>query len=322
MNPVSVFRPLVSAIGLNKLSVLIYHRVYMEPDLIFPSEVHARRFDAQMGWLKALCNVLPLEEAVQRLQAGTLPRRAACVTFDDGYADNVEVALPILKRHGVPATFFISSGFLDGGRMWNDTVIEAIRRVSGAMVDLNHLGLGKHPVGTMATRNTTIGAIIGSLKYLPQEARNSQVDALQRTVAECLPDNLMMRAEQVRELADAGMTVGAHTVSHPILARLPAAEARREIRVGRETLEAITGREVTLFAYPNGKPVDDYGLKHVAMVRELGFQGAVCTAWGSASRLDDIFQLPRFTPWDKTALRFSARFTGNLLRQAATLQTA
>ncbi len=257
MNPVSVLRPLASAIGRNRLSVLIYHRVHMEPDSIFPSEIHARRFDAQMGWLKSFCNVLPLEEAVQRLQAGTLPCRAACVTFDDGYADNVEVALPILKRHELQATFFISTGFLDGGRMWNDTVIEAIRRASGATLDLSHLGLGERPVGTMAARNATIGGVIGSLKYLPQDARNLQVDALQKVVAECLPDDLMMRAEQVRELVDAGMTVGAHTVTHPILARLPSAEARREIQVGRETLEAITGRSVTLFAYPNGKPVDD-----------------------------------------------------------------
>ena len=110
-----------------RLSVLIFHRVLPEPDPLFPDEMHARRFDVLCGWLTSWFKVLPLDEAVARLKAGTLPARAVCITFDDGYADNHHVALPILRRHGLVATFFIATGFLDGGRMWNDTVIEAIR---------------------------------------------------------------------------------------------------------------------------------------------------------------------------------------------------
>jgi hypothetical protein len=111
-----------------KLSILIYHRVLPVPDPLFPTETTVESFDAQLGLLKSLFNVLPLPEAVARLKAGTLPARAASITFDDGYADNFTRALPILQKHGLHATFFIATAYLDGGRMFNDTVIESIRQ--------------------------------------------------------------------------------------------------------------------------------------------------------------------------------------------------
>ena len=121
------------------LSVLIFHRVLREPDPLFSSEVCARRFDALLGWVKLWFNVLPLDEAAQRLAQGTLPARAACLTFDDGYADNHDVALPLLRQHGLPCSFFIATGFLNGGRMWNDTLIEAVRCCRLASLDLRGL---------------------------------------------------------------------------------------------------------------------------------------------------------------------------------------
>lgn len=97
------------------LSILVFHRVLPEPDPLFPNEVDAQRFDALLGWVKDWFSVLPLEEAVERLQRNRLPERAAAITFDDGYADNYAVALPILQRQGLSAMFFIATGFLNGG---------------------------------------------------------------------------------------------------------------------------------------------------------------------------------------------------------------
>ena len=74
-----------------------------------------------------------------RLQQGRLPPRALAITFDDGYADNRTVAAPLLERHGLPCTFFVATGFLDGGRMWNDTLIETVRRAPGQTLDLRDL---------------------------------------------------------------------------------------------------------------------------------------------------------------------------------------
>ena len=126
-----------------RLLILIYHRVRPQPDPMFPGEVDAHRFDRQMALLRRHCHPLPLRAAIAGLAEGSLPARAVAVTFDDGYADNASVALPILGRHGIPATFFITAGYLDGGRMWNDSIIETIRRATATSLDLTDLGLGR-----------------------------------------------------------------------------------------------------------------------------------------------------------------------------------
>jgi peptidoglycan/xylan/chitin deacetylase (PgdA/CDA1 family) len=295
-----------------RLSIFIYHRVLREPDPIFPAEVCAAKFERQLGWIRRLFNILPLEEAIARLQAGSLPARPACITFDDGYADNAEIALPLLSSHRLTATFFVATGFLDGGRMWNDTIIESVRRARGDVLDLTRLGLGAYGIVTSEARRAAIDALIGAHKYLPQKQRSEQVEAIGEVVGEALPDNMMMRSRQVRDLCAAGMTVGAHTVTHPILARLDTSAARREIAAGHEILEDITGAPVTLFAYPNGKPGEDYAPEHVEMVKSLGYRAAVSTAWGTARQGCDPYQLPRFTPWDKSAARFAIRLLRNV----------
>lgn len=109
------------------MSIAIFHRVLEAPDPLFAEEMHRARFDEVCAWLSAWFNVLPLDEAVKRLKQGALPDRALAITFDDGYADNHDIALPVLKAHGLCATFFVATDFLDGGRMWNDTVIESVR---------------------------------------------------------------------------------------------------------------------------------------------------------------------------------------------------
>ena len=154
-----------------RLTVLIFHRVLAEPDSLFPGEPDAVRFETQMRWLKTWFNVLPLAEAVERLRTGSLPARAAAITFDDGYADNCTVALPILRRVGLPATFFIATGYLDGGRMWNDTVIDVMRRAEGPDLDLIPLKLGRYPVGTLEDRRHSLGQLLGKLKYLEPGVR-------------------------------------------------------------------------------------------------------------------------------------------------------
>ncbi len=299
-----------------RLSVLMFHRVHAEADPLFPGEAHASSFDQKMGWLKRWFNVLPLAEAVAGLREGRLPSRPAVVTFDDGYADNRTVALPILLRHGLPATFFVCSGFLDGGRMWNDTVIETLRRCTAPVLDLRALGLGVHQTGAVSQRRAAIASLIGQLKYLAPAVRLRQVDAIAVCADVELPDDLMMSSVQVRELAHAGMTIGAHTVHHPILSGLPEDEASAELVEGRRRLEQIIGGPVRFFAYPNGMPGRDYSAVHVRLVRQAGFEAALTTAWGAARPGCDLYQIPRFTPWDRGCLRFGLRLANNL-RQVA-----
>lgn len=313
MSPLQPLFQWLSPAGVGaRLTVLIFHRALPAPDPIFPDEMHARRFDETCGWLKSWFNMLPLDAAVAHLRDGTLPARAACITFDDGYADNHDVALPILQRHGLPATFFIATGFLDGGRMWNDTVIESVRHTMATTLDLGELG--RFAVGTPAEKAAAIGAIIGKIKYLPVAER---LDAAQRIASAAHvnpPNNLMMTSLQVKAMRQAGMQIGAHTVSHPILARLSNELVRAEIKGSKDFLEHLLGERVGLFAYPNGKPGEDYVPASVDVVRSLGFDAAVSTQWGAFRAGDDPFQIKRFTPWDQTRLRFGARLLINLHR--------
>ena len=298
------------------LSILIYHRVLPQRDPIFPGEVTHEDFRRQLRAVKRSCRVLPLLDAVRLARAGRLPPRAACITFDDGYADNAEIALPILQEEGLHATFFIATGYLNGGRMWNDTVIEAMRRAPPGMLELGALGLGSYLLEGPDSRRQAIQALIGQLKYLPMAERQAQVERLAQAVGQPLPDDLMMSTAQLLRLRDAGMGLGAHTVGHPILARLPLEQARAEMARGKAELEQLLGQPVPLFAYPNGKPGEDYGPEHVALARELGFEAAVSTAWGRAAPSVDYFQMPRFTPWDRGQGRFVLRLARNLLSTA------
>ncbi len=288
------------------LLVLIYHRVLERPDPLLQGEPDAREFAAQMDLIQSICRVLPLEEGVDRLRSGSLPQRAVSITFDDGYENNRTIAAPILKERGIPATVFVATGYLNGGRMFNDTVIETVRR-AGPELDLRELGFERFELPDDESRLRAIRTLLGALKYLSPPERVARAEAIAAKAGVQLPTDLMMSDAQVRELTGFGVTIGAHTVNHPILTSVDDATARREIHDSRIALQEMTREPVTLFAYPNGRPVKDYARAHVAMAREAGFKAAVSTAWGGAGPDVDPFQIPRMLPWDTQPLMFAAR---------------
>ncbi len=302
-----------------RLSILIYHRILAQLDPLTPGEDDTETFDQQMSWLTSFFKVMPLHEAVQKLQQNKLPPYTACITFDDGYADNATIALPILKKYSISATFFVSTSFLDGGRMWNDSIIELVRQAPGPILDLSKMDLGLFEISTIHQREQTINILLNKLKYLPLKSRELKVEEMCTYSPAKLPNDLMMTSEQVRLLHDSGMEIGRHTVNHPILARTEDTMAREEIANGKETLESIIHSPVRTFAYPNGRPGQDYLSKHVQMVKELGFEAAVSTSSGTAKNSSDIYQLPRIGPWDQEKLRFTLRMAQNMLKNPETI---
>lgn len=302
-----------------RLSILIFHRVLPAHDPLNPDEPDADEFEQRLRWLRDWFNVLPLAEAVQRLAAGTIPPRALAITFDDGYADNAEIAAPVLRRLGLTATFFVTTGYLGGGCMWNDRVIEAVRACRGDALDLREIGLGELDLAGPPARRRAAVAILNAIKHLEPAQRQVATEAVVAQAGGRAAPPLMMRVDQLRSLRRQGMDIGAHTVTHPILSRLAPDEARREMAQGKAELEHMIGERVALFAYPNGVPRQDYAAEHVRMVRDCGFDAAVSTAWGAASARSDRYQLPRFTPWDRQRLRFGARMLGNLRRREVML---
>lgn len=296
----------------NRLSILIFHRVHATTDSIFPNEPDAQRFDHLMRFVAKTFHVMSLGEAVTKLSAGTLPPRSLVITFDDGYADNADIALPILRRYGLVATFFISTGFLDGGRMWNDSVIECLRNTAHTALDLDEFGLGRVSLHNAEERRHAIEALLPRIKYLTLVERQEAIARLQqRCHLSALPSDLMMRTDQVRELHAAGMECGGHTVNHPILQSLSLNDARSEIDAGKRALESIIDATVEVFAYPNGKPDQDYSAEHARLVEDIGFRCAVTTAKGAAQRGDDLFQLPRYSPWGSSLPVWAARLLIN-----------
>jgi peptidoglycan/xylan/chitin deacetylase (PgdA/CDA1 family) len=205
--------------------------------------------------------------------------------------------MPILQRHSLTATFFIATGFLDGGRMWNDTIIETVR--------------GREDL-SIAERQVAIVNHINDIKYRPVADRVVVTEHLAQAAGVQLPHDLMMTSAEVKAMHKAGMQIGAHTVSHPILARLSDEQALQEIGDSKRFLEELLGERIGLFAYPNGKPKEDYIPQTVEIVRSLGFDAAVTTQWGASDMHSDMLQIRRFTPWDKSRWRFGLRLLRNL----------
>lgn len=289
------------------LSILIYHRVLPRPDSLLTGEPDAAHFEAQMRLLREHAQVLPLAEAIRRMYAGTLPARAVAITFDDGYTDNLTVAAPILQRLGLHATFFIATGYLDGGTMFNDRLIEAVRGCPDPVLSLPALDLPQLSLASVPDKLAAIRKLQLAAKYLVPQQREQWVAHVVEATRAVMPTHLMMTSAQVRELAAMGFDIGGHTVVHPILQSVADTQAEKDIADGADRLAVLTGSRPRLFAYPNGRPDTDYGQRHARMVERLGFEAAVSTSWGVASAGSDRFQLPRFTPWDQDYGRFSAR---------------
>ena len=155
--------------------------------------------------------------------------------------------------------------------------------------------------------------LLPQVKVLDPTRRAAMAERICQLAEVIPPDNLMMTSSQVAALARDNFGIGAHTVSHPILARLDPVTARQEIHRGRQRLEEIARSPVHLFAYPNGRPGEDYTVHTTELVRQLGFAAAFTTAHGVAGSEADVFQLPRFTPWDRGQLKFGVRMARNLL---------
>ena len=296
----------VSPGGANgKLQIFIFHRVLDRPDFLAPGEPDVVQFDKMIDLISATFNILSLQEATERLKSKALPRRAACITFDDGYIDNFTNALPIFKKYDIPATIFIATDFVDGGMMWNDVVIESIRNFN-QLFSYSELDINEVDCNVNAEKLALINRIILKIKHLPQEKRSEIVKAIEEKT-QYGRQPFMMSKEQILELHGSGVTIGAHTCSHPILKNLNDDVAEAEIARSKEILEDMLKDKVDYFAYPNGRPGEDYSVRDVNILNKLGFKAAVSTHKKVASSQDNILEIPRFTPWDQNLNKFMLR---------------
>ena len=249
-------------------------------------------------------------EGLARLARGEGGRQVA-FSFDDGYADNVERALPLLARHGARATFFLTAGLMDERRApWWDELAWVLER---ARTRVARVPLGGRSwtleTATPGGRAAALAALLPRLRVPPAEQR-ARLDALRAALAvpEPAPCALADWAA-ARRLVDAGMEVGAHTLTHPFLSLLPADAQAREIAGSAALIRARLGAEPGGLAYPNG----DHDARCVEAARAAGFAWAVTTAAGDVGAGADAMRLPRRGLGEGACLapggRFSARMT-------------
>jgi peptidoglycan/xylan/chitin deacetylase (PgdA/CDA1 family) len=248
---------LVRRLGVwNGILAFTYHRV---GDVGWPYDpgIHDASpalLEQQVRILKREFDVIGPEDLETALRAGH--GRYVLLTFDDGYRDTFDEALPILKRYGVPATFFITTGFLDDRRIaWSDEIAWMVH--TSPRAELRARGWFTKPLSLTAhDRPGTTRILLAVYKSLEPESARAFLDALaEATESGRYPGDghdLWMTWDDVRQLRASGMQVGGHTVTHPLLARLPPDEQEREIAGCRERIEAELGEPMRWFSYPYG----------------------------------------------------------------------
>lgn len=288
-----------------RLSIFSFHSILECRDALRDDEPDREQFRQILECIRALCNVLPLGDAIAALKSGTLPPRAAAITFDDGYRNNLMIAKPLLVAAGLPATVFIAVDAVQTGIMWNDLIIEGARRWRSDM-DMSDLGFRTESLH-QCDETARVRLLISGLKYRPMGERVELATEIFQRACNERPMRLMLSEAEVTQLQGDGIELGAHTIHHPILTSTPDDVARSEIVDSRAWLRDVTGQTPELFAYPNGEPGVDYDQRHVTMVREAGFRGAVSTRWGAARADSQMFELPRFLPWERSQDEFASR---------------
>jgi peptidoglycan/xylan/chitin deacetylase (PgdA/CDA1 family) len=277
-----------------RVLILTYHRFSRGAD---PLATPAADFDAHLHYLKEHYTLVPLSRvAAHYAGREKLPERAACVTIDDGFRDAYELAFPLLQRHGAPATLFVITDFLDGRAwMWTDkmrhvalsTKAERLStEVGGRSFDLRLAGRD--------SRLSAAGRLNSELKRLAPRAREEAIEAVAAAhgvqLSAAPPAEFgPVTWEQAREMDAAGLEIGSHTVSHPILTTTGDDELRRELRESRARIEEELGRTVDLFCYPNGS----FDERVRRETEQAGYACAVTTRSGLNERRADPFTLRR-----------------------------
>lgn len=288
--------------------ILTYHRVNDLGDPFLDDSLPTEVFERHVAHVARYYCVLTVEDLVERMSRGTLPRNALAITFDDGYRDTLTHAAPILARHGVPATVFLASGFIGTAEVpWYDRLALAFKLTRARSVAApwgEPIDLGTERLRLQGLRQT-----LRHLKRVPDEAARSVLDDLLSRLGVTDPrcfKNTMLTWDDVHALAGLGFSIGAHTITHPILSRITADRARQEIAGCRSMIAAACGRPPRAFAYPNGG-AEDYTPAVVDMVRQAGFGCAVTTRLGLNTRATSPWELRRGGPLESHLPTFALK---------------
>jgi len=301
----------------------MYHRVAELGCDPWGLSVKPEHFAEHLEVLQKHYRLMRANELAASLEKGKLPRRAVVITFDDGYADNLLAGKPLLEKHNVPATVFITTGCVGNEReFWWDE-LERLCLQPGRLPEMLRLNVkGKtYEWNLEGASNYTEAAYKGSRQWRAWEEKKAStrqvfflslwelmhplLDSERQQVRDDLlswagasrpgrSSHRSLSSDEVLTLAEGGLVeVGCHTVTHPKLAALPVAMQREEILNSKARLEEILGRAVSSFAYPYGRRCD-YTNETITITRDAGFESACVTSSGVVSRHVNRYELPRF----------------------------
>ena len=281
--------------------IINFHRFFESNDGILQKgpSVHTSvsDFDTLLGLLGSRFEFISINTLVGHLESGEPFRHdSVAITMDDGYEDNFTLGLPVLEKHGVPATIYIATGFIGTSDLLPmDAIDYALRNTGKGQLDWSFLGREKISLGSYAERcraNIAVGKIFKSLQAEELDERLQELfDRLE--VNRVVEDNGMLDWEQVLHLKQAGMEIGSHGVTHRLMTRLSKAVARQELMTSRDEIFGRTGCTPEHFAYPNGMAEDfDDELREEA--RSLGFRSVASVIRAACiPGVTDPFNLPR-----------------------------
>lgn len=236
---------------------------------------------------------LPALDMDRGLQIGEGLRFA--FTFDDGYRDNYENAFPLLCRHGVPATIYLSVDHVNGKRsFWYERLASTIQNSRAEQLDMGPESIGSYQLRDHNDRQAALVALNRRLKCYDDGTREQFVELIAQRLKTIGPCGItpMLTWDMIKEMAAANITFGSHTLSHPILSRETIERVRAELLGSKKVLEGVLGGRIIAFAYPNGTR-EDFNAEVAAEVRKAGYQHACTTIAGVNGCNTDPFELRR-----------------------------
>ena len=292
--------------------IFVYHRVAEPAADPWALCVSPEHFDEQLALLKRIADPVPLNTIVCARSSKELPARPVGITFDDGYKDNLLNATPILEKHGLHATVFVSSGFIDAtAEVWSDELARLILLSDqDARVLASKLHLEPDPSLPSARshqpwysweapreiRHWIYRALYEKLLLLTPAQRDSTLEEVRQwsDMADKLERAGWLTSSELSRLAQsASIEIGGHSFTHPVLSGLCHEEQQQEVRRNKEHLEAATGCRIRHFAYPYGKK-DHFNADTVKAVQSSGMQSACANYGRLVTSRSDRMAMPRF----------------------------
>jgi peptidoglycan/xylan/chitin deacetylase (PgdA/CDA1 family) len=308
----------------NRLSpgtlILLYHRIAdlpVDPQLMSVTPAH---FDEHLQVLSKTTRPLSLGSLAQSLTSGEVTKHGTVITFDDGAADNLHNAKPILERYDIPATVFVATEYSKGDReFWWDE-LERFVLIPGELPEKltlktngTNLNWNLDPLDPASARQNLYQQLGNFLRPMSAAQRFEVIDELRqwsRGGTTARQTHRALSPQEIRQLANGGLVeIGAHTVTHPVLSALPITEQKHEIIQSKAQLEEILNQPIKSFAYPYGTK-DDYTSETVALVRQAKYTCACSNYTGVTQPRTPRYELPRVVVRDWDGDEFERRLRG------------